>query len=126
MQQFYQDLLGFKQTDQYSDPFKAREKRMELARDGVRKPVQVLDSNYRKTKGVCPWWDGLREVTPHLKWWGVAMDQGLTSLQRKFPMDTTPAGNRLCEGRWPRRRRGLAPGLLLGNCPTGSTRGTRR
>ena len=39
---------------------KAREMRLKAARDGMREPVQVIDGNYRRMEGVCPWWD---EVT---------------------------------------------------------------
>jgi len=38
----------------------AREKRMQLARDGVRRPVQVIEGNYQLNAGVCPWWDSLK------------------------------------------------------------------
>jgi len=35
----------------------ARAKRLELGRDGVRQPVQVIEGNYQSNPGVCPWWD---------------------------------------------------------------------
>ncbi len=39
---------------------KAREMRLKAAQDGMREPLQVMDGNYRRREGVCPWWD---EVT---------------------------------------------------------------
>jgi 2,3-dihydroxybiphenyl 1,2-dioxygenase len=39
----------------------AREKRLQLARDGVRQPVQVLAGNYEVNPGVCPWWDAQKK-----------------------------------------------------------------
>jgi hypothetical protein len=30
---------------------------MQLARDGVRQPVQVLEGNYEVSPGLCPWLD---------------------------------------------------------------------
>jgi 2,3-dihydroxybiphenyl 1,2-dioxygenase len=36
---------------------KAREMRLQAARDGMREPVQVIDGNYQRLQGVCPWWD---------------------------------------------------------------------
>ncbi len=38
----------------------AREVRLELARQGVRKPVQVIEGNYELMPGVCPWWDSIK------------------------------------------------------------------
>jgi len=38
----------------------ARALRMKNARDGVRRPVQVLEGNYHLMDGVCPWWDGVK------------------------------------------------------------------
>ena len=35
----------------------AKEIRMEAARKGVRNPVQVIEGNYNKMPGVCPWFD---------------------------------------------------------------------
>jgi 2,3-dihydroxybiphenyl 1,2-dioxygenase len=35
----------------------AREMRMQLARDGVRYPVEVIAGNHRLMPGTCPWWD---------------------------------------------------------------------
>ena len=34
--------------------------RLKAAQDGMREPVHVIDGNYRRMQGVCPWWD---EVT---------------------------------------------------------------
>ena len=39
----------------------ARDKRMQLARDGVRQPVQVIEGNYQVNAGVCPWWDAQKQ-----------------------------------------------------------------
>jgi hypothetical protein len=38
----------------------AREMRLKVARDGVRVPVQVIDGNYERMAGVCPWFDYTR------------------------------------------------------------------
>jgi 2,3-dihydroxybiphenyl 1,2-dioxygenase len=40
----------------------ARELRLKAARDGMREPVQVIDGNYQRMQGVCPWWDGVRKA----------------------------------------------------------------
>ena len=40
----------------------AREMRLKAARDGMREPVQVIDGNYQRMQGVCPWWDGVRQA----------------------------------------------------------------
>ena len=37
----------------------AREVRIEAAASGLRKPVNVLEGNYKLAPGVCPWWDGV-------------------------------------------------------------------
>jgi hypothetical protein len=37
----------------------ARNLRIAAAAQGLRKPVNVMEGNY-KASGVCPWWDGLR------------------------------------------------------------------
>jgi 2,3-dihydroxybiphenyl 1,2-dioxygenase len=37
----------------------ARDKRMQLARDGVRQPVQVIEGNYEVSPGICPWLEGM-------------------------------------------------------------------
>jgi 2,3-dihydroxybiphenyl 1,2-dioxygenase len=36
---------------------KARDIRLKAAADGVREPVHVIDGNYARMEGVCPWWD---------------------------------------------------------------------
>jgi 2,3-dihydroxybiphenyl 1,2-dioxygenase len=33
--------------------------RLENAERGLRRPVQVIDGNYQRMPGVCPWWDSL-------------------------------------------------------------------
>lgn len=33
--------------------------RLDAGRQGLRAPVQVLEGNYRKSRGACPWWDSL-------------------------------------------------------------------
>ena len=38
----------------------ARAMRLKAAADGQRMPVQVIEGNYRKLSGVCPWWDAAR------------------------------------------------------------------
>ena len=35
----------------------AREMRMRAAASGLRAPVQVMDGNYNRLAGACPWWD---------------------------------------------------------------------
>jgi 2,3-dihydroxybiphenyl 1,2-dioxygenase len=42
----------------------ARAMRMRNAENGVRRPVQVLDGNYNRMRGACPWWDGVKSETP--------------------------------------------------------------
>ncbi|MCC6775482.1 MAG: VOC family protein [Hyphomicrobiales bacterium] len=37
----------------------ARAIRIEAASTGLRRPVNVIDGNYNRMPGVCPWWDGL-------------------------------------------------------------------
>ena len=37
----------------------ARAIRVEAASTGLRKPVNVIDGNYKLMPGVCPWWDGI-------------------------------------------------------------------
>ena len=32
---------------------------LKAAQDGMREPVNVIDGNYHRMAGVCPWWDGL-------------------------------------------------------------------
>lgn len=33
--------------------------RVEAASTGLRKPVNVIESNYKLMPRVCPWWDGV-------------------------------------------------------------------
>jgi 2,3-dihydroxybiphenyl 1,2-dioxygenase len=35
----------------------ARDMRLQMAQQGERRPLQVVDGNYRRLSGVCPWWD---------------------------------------------------------------------
>jgi poly(3-hydroxyalkanoate) synthetase len=42
------------------DQTKARTLRLKNAENGFRRPVQVIDGNYNKMTGVCPWWDSMR------------------------------------------------------------------
>jgi hypothetical protein len=37
----------------------ARAIRIAAAATGLRKPVNVIDGNYKLAPGVCPWWDGV-------------------------------------------------------------------
>ena len=37
----------------------ARAIRIAAAASGLRKPVNVIDGNYNRMPGVCPWWDGM-------------------------------------------------------------------
>lgn len=37
----------------------ARQLRLKLAEQGLRKPVQVIEGNYQLAPGVCPWWDSV-------------------------------------------------------------------
>ena len=37
----------------------ARKLRIQAASTGLRKPVNVLEGNYNRMPGVCPWWDGM-------------------------------------------------------------------
>ena len=37
----------------------ARNIRIEAASTGLRKPVNVIEGNYKLASGVCPWWDGV-------------------------------------------------------------------
>jgi len=41
----------------------AKEIRMEAAQKGVRNPVQVIEGNYNKMPGVCPWFDELSKAS---------------------------------------------------------------
>jgi 2,3-dihydroxybiphenyl 1,2-dioxygenase len=38
----------------------ARKLRLELAEDGYRRPVQVMDGNFELAPGTCPWWDSIK------------------------------------------------------------------
>ena len=38
----------------------SRYMRLKAAADGKREPLHVLDGNYRRMEGVCPWWDAAR------------------------------------------------------------------
>ena len=40
----------------------ARDMRLKAARDGMREPVNVIEGNYHRMQGVCPWWDGLNQA----------------------------------------------------------------
>ena len=42
------------------DQAKARALRLKNAENGFRRPVQVIDGNYHRMSGVCPWWDSVR------------------------------------------------------------------
>jgi hypothetical protein len=37
----------------------ARAIRIAAAATGLRKPVNVIEGNYKLAPGVCPWWDGV-------------------------------------------------------------------
>jgi 2,3-dihydroxybiphenyl 1,2-dioxygenase len=37
----------------------ARKLRIQAASTGLRKPVNVIEGNYHRMAGVCPWWDGM-------------------------------------------------------------------
>lgn len=39
---------------------KSRNMRRKAAQDGERRPVHVLDGNYHRMEGVCPWWDAAK------------------------------------------------------------------
>jgi hypothetical protein len=41
----------------------ARALRLANAAEGYRRPVQVLDGNYERMSGVCPWWDRVKSRT---------------------------------------------------------------
>ena len=47
----------------WMSPEKREESRLlciESAEAGLRQPVQVLDGNYNRMPGVCPWWDQMK------------------------------------------------------------------
>ena len=41
----------------------ARAMRLKAAADGQRMPVQVIEGNYEKISGVCPWWDATQAAS---------------------------------------------------------------
>jgi 2,3-dihydroxybiphenyl 1,2-dioxygenase len=43
----------------------ARASRLKNGEDGVRQPVHVIDGNYERMAGVCPWWESLAQS--HIK-----------------------------------------------------------
>jgi len=38
----------------------ARDMRLKAARDGMREPVNVIEGNFHRMQGVCPWWDQVK------------------------------------------------------------------
>jgi len=40
----------------------ARRLRIKNAEEGVRRPVQVIEGNYNRMPGVCPWWDSIHKA----------------------------------------------------------------
>jgi len=42
------------------DQDKARALRLANAEKGFRQPVQVMDGNYNRMPGICPWWDQIK------------------------------------------------------------------
>jgi 2,3-dihydroxybiphenyl 1,2-dioxygenase len=40
----------------------ARDMRMRAAAAGLRAPVQVMEGNYNRLAGTCPWWDGVNKA----------------------------------------------------------------
>jgi hypothetical protein len=34
---------------------------IEAAENGQRRPVQVIEGNYNRMPGVCPWWDRMKD-----------------------------------------------------------------
>jgi hypothetical protein len=42
------------------DQAAARKLRLDNAAKGYRRPVQVMDGNFNRMPGVCPWWDELK------------------------------------------------------------------
>jgi 2,3-dihydroxybiphenyl 1,2-dioxygenase len=52
------DRLWLPEQDQAN----ARRLRMQLAEQGYRRPVQVIEGNYQLAPGVCPWWDSVRQA----------------------------------------------------------------
>lgn len=47
-----------------ADRERARQMRMQAAADGFRKPVQVVDGNFERMSGACPWWDSVTATAP--------------------------------------------------------------
>lgn len=41
---------------------RARDLRLDTGRRGVRQPVQVLDGNFNRMRGACPWWDSYKKA----------------------------------------------------------------
>ena len=41
----------------------ARAMKLKAAADGQRMPVHVIEGNYQKISGVCPWWDATRAAS---------------------------------------------------------------
>jgi hypothetical protein len=39
---------------------KARELRLLAAQNGERLPVQVIEGNFNRMAGACPWWDAVK------------------------------------------------------------------
>jgi catechol 2,3-dioxygenase-like lactoylglutathione lyase family enzyme len=48
---FYRDLLGFRITDFMGPP---------VSLYFIHVNVQVIDGNYERMSGVCPWWDAVK------------------------------------------------------------------
>ncbi|MEA2945062.1 MAG: hypothetical protein QOI40_392 [Alphaproteobacteria bacterium] len=46
-----------------ADRDRAREMRMRAAAEGLRQPVQVIEGNYQRMAGTCPWWDSVAQAT---------------------------------------------------------------
>lgn len=42
----------------------ARKLRLDNAAKGLRRPVQVMEGNFHRMSGVCPWWDGMKDGRP--------------------------------------------------------------
>ncbi|HET6305590.1 MAG TPA: VOC family protein [Rhodopila sp.] len=40
---------------------RAREMRLQAAAEGRREPLHVIDGNYQRMQGICPWWDAVSE-----------------------------------------------------------------
>jgi hypothetical protein len=35
--------------------------RPDALKQSVRAPVQVMDGNFERLKGICPWWDAMKQ-----------------------------------------------------------------